>query len=204
MFRSRSTLPPAAELGVSSLRALRVSDPSRYGFFPCALELSTLGRASLTPFPAALANHPQPVRSTTALSPVSGTFARHVTPNPFVCRSCAKHRGWGVPGRLRQVARGVPSPLCPGCLGRQTGQAPGSAISLTINTCRTATKQTVLTPFRMNVYEKPRGPLTGRKSHQGISTRNKHQKRAINFVVRWWRPSSFARERFGGYALGLK
>jgi len=64
----------------------------------------------------------------------------------------AKHPGWGVPNAYRTQ--------------RERLRHPSSTSPFRMNTCKSVSKQTTLTPFRMNTYAKPGGeggpPFTSR------------------------------------------
>lgn len=49
--------------------------------------------------------------------------------------------------------------ICNICEAKRTLQNYGAHKFIRINTCKSVTKQTTLTPFRMNTYAKPRGGL---------------------------------------------
>ncbi len=83
---------------------------------------------------------------------------------------CAKHPGWGsrLATRHSFTLSGVEEPL--------------ATIFPRINTCKTASKQTTLTTFRMNTYAKPRGEglllLTRMwESHSWLSSWKFHEQR---------------------------
>jgi hypothetical protein len=53
----------------------------------------------LSPFPATLPDRPQLIENTITLSLVFAALTDTVNHKPFVCHSCKKHRGWGIPSR---------------------------------------------------------------------------------------------------------
>ena len=72
---------------------------------PCSLVTCRFSpaTASVTPFPATLADHSQLAENPATLSPLPvypeprrATLTRHVKPNPCVCHSYKKHREWGT------------------------------------------------------------------------------------------------------------
>src|SRR6266849_7020273 len=95
---------------------------------------------------------PELVRCTEAqkclfVSPLPATLTHSVSRKSFPCHSYANTRDTGA------TAPRFFSPLA-------TRHSPlpsdGFSISFTINTCKSVSKQTTLTPFRINTYEKHR------------------------------------------------
>ena len=62
---------------------------------------SPLSTVPVTPLPATLTGHPQPTENPATLSSLPATLTSHVKPNPFVCHSYKKHRGWGYPSQTQ-------------------------------------------------------------------------------------------------------
>jgi hypothetical protein len=79
--------------------------------------------------------------------------------NPFGIKQIrtlfAKYRGWGIPKATTGHPGWGVSPTA--CLGALRPAPPRSITPFRFNTCKSVTKQTTLTPFRMNTYGKPRG-----------------------------------------------
>jgi len=85
---------------------------------PCSLVTCRFSpaTASVTPFPATLADHSQLAENPATLSPLPvypeprrATLTRHVKPNPCVCHSYKKHGGWGY-SSPSQVSSSTPTP----------------------------------------------------------------------------------------------
>jgi len=122
---------------------------------------SSLATALLTPFPATLTSHLQPVKNTTTLSPAFATLTRRVKPNSFVCHSYKKHPASNLSSQ-RSFRSSFPppnflptrhSPLATKSFGIRTYE------KLARNPFRIRTsKAQHLKPFGMNTYKKtPRG-----------------------------------------------
>jgi hypothetical protein len=121
---------------------------------------SSLATAPLTPFPATLTSHLQPVKNTTTLSPAFATLTRRVKPNSFVCHSYKKHPASNLSSQRSCRSSFPPPNFLP------TRHSPLATISFTIRTyekpasnpfrIRTSKTQD-LKPFRMNTSEKTGG-----------------------------------------------
>ena len=70
---------------------------SRFSLFPFNFKLSTLNRFPVTPFPATLTSLLQTAENATTLSPAVATLTERVKHKSFVCHSCKKHPGVGIP-----------------------------------------------------------------------------------------------------------
>ena len=78
-------------------------------------------------------------------SPLLATLTHSLSRNPFVCHSYANTRdGCATPPSFFSSLATRHSPLL-------------LLITFRINTCKTVSKQTTLTSFRINTYEKPGG-----------------------------------------------
>jgi len=187
MFSSQSSQSPSRSPGPSP------SELSAFALNPCSrfpLDISTFEPYNLqtihfvSPFPATLTGRPQLHENKTTLSLAFATLTSPVKANPFVCHSCKKHRGVGIPSEChpeRSEASAFSRSLSP--LPRQSHPAKGnpskvvSALFLSLvtnhqppvtNFCTIRTyekcacksrrirtsKTQHLKPFRMNTSEK--------------------------------------------------
>src|SRR5580658_9477371 len=100
MFRARQPIPAPQPLRETSADSASAFTPARSGRYlpPDSFNFDpSIVNHSLTPFPATLTDTPQSHENKTTLSPAFATLTRFVNPNPFVCHSYKKHRGWGIP-----------------------------------------------------------------------------------------------------------
>ena len=78
---------------------------------PCCL--CSLAAVPATPFSATLTRHSQLTENPAALSPAFATLTRRVKHKSFVCHSCRKHPGWGMPfsSNLRTIKSAEPAAI---------------------------------------------------------------------------------------------
>jgi hypothetical protein len=110
VLRKTGAKPATKPLGTGFAFNFRLSiedsDPigtvdRRIDFSPFNFELSIFNGSSLSPFPATLTDHSQLIENAVTLSPAFVALTSHVKANPFVCHSCRKTPGGGVPLRAR-------------------------------------------------------------------------------------------------------
>jgi len=126
---------------------------------------------------ATLTRPPQLTDNTATLSPSFATLANRVNPNPFVCHSYKKHPGVvPLPARIdlsapHPVFAIASNPLTASPLFLPPAKSHHSRVTnfLEINTSKTRTKQTTLTTFRINIYEKRRGMQFSSLSPPGMA-----------------------------------
>ena len=120
---------------------------------------------AVSPLAATLTRPLQLTDKAATLSPTFATLTSRVNPNPFVCYSYKKHRGVApLHGRIdlstpRPVFAVAGNPFTASPLFLPPAKSHHSRVTnfLEINTCKTHTKQTTLTTFRINTYAKPWG-----------------------------------------------
>jgi len=155
MFRPRHPLPTHGH-------SERSQGPA---FSSLKYEPPTAGLLAVSPLAATLTWAPQLTENTATLSPSFATLTSRVNPNSFVCHSYRKHPGvvplharidLSVPRPVFVVA-GNPFTASPLFLPPAKSHRSRVTNFLEINTSKTRTKQTTLTTFRINTYEKRRG-----------------------------------------------
>jgi hypothetical protein len=178
---------------------------SAFGSLPSTFNISTLKPSNLltvpsvSPFPATLTAHPQLTENPTTLSPVVVTLTGSVNHKPFVCHSCRKTPGVGVPSFLKFIS---PSHHA------STSNSPGIRTSAkhTPNPFRFSTFKTHdLKPFRMCTYEKtgegvPFTPSRGR----GAACLRVTRRNARNFNLFIGLPHNLRTPRGGGLRCSLR
>jgi len=99
---------------------------------------------TLSPFAAALTRNQHSCRKTPPVSPFLATLTDTPSRKSFACHSYENTGGYIFPAKIPLV---FPSFL----------DQPLASKFFRMNTCKTVSKQTTLTLFRINTYEKPRG-----------------------------------------------
>jgi len=152
MFRPRR---PLANLHQASLPNLCVLCALRVEIPILPLCSVSQERALVSPFPATLTDHSQLIENALTLSPVFVTLTNIVNHKPFVCHSCKKHRGWGIPSLFSPLSPLVihQSPLSP-VESALTQNAPITRLESALP------KTQDLKPFRIRTYEKTGGGAT--------------------------------------------